>query len=144
MDDIVIAQSKHPDRPPYASSFHPSATGASPAAVPGTPQQATGAMQLMVDKLVDDGGVATSTQAEASDRGAAAPQASERFTILVLKSNQEIEVTKFRRDADLLMFQDTQGRKGSVDVGDVDWRKTSEMTEQVRSVDTGTAALQVN
>src|SRR3974390_1756392 len=139
MDDIVIAQSKHPDRPPYASSFHPSATGASPAAVPGTPQQATGAMQLMVDKLVDDGGVATSTQAEASDRGAAAPQASERFTILVLKSNQEIEVTKFRRDADLLMFQDTQGRKGSVDVGDVDWRKTSEMTEQVRSGDTGRA-----
>lgn len=145
MDDIVIAQSKHPDRPPYASSFHPSAAGTIPAmAAPGAAPQTTGAMQLLVDKQVDDGGVASSSQAEASEAGATAPQASERFTILVLKSNQEIEVTKFRRDGDLLMFQDTQGRKGSVDVGNVDWRKTSEMTEQVRSVDTGTAALRVN
>jgi hypothetical protein len=147
MDDIVIAQSKHPDRPPYASSFHPSATSASPAAAPqGTQPQPTGAMQLLVDKRVDVGAGATESklEANANDASTPAPQATERFTILVLKSNQEIEVTKFRRDGDLLMFQDTLGRKGSVDIGDVDWRKTSEMTEQVRSVDLGTAALRMN
>jgi hypothetical protein len=140
MDDIVIAQAKHSDRPPYASSFHPSATSSNPAI--GSPAaQSTGPMQLLVDKRVDGGGTDPQPPAETRDPGTIAPQASERFTILVLKSNQELEVTKFRRDGDLLMFQDTQGRKGSVEVGDVDWRKTSEMTEQVRSVDTGAAAL---
>jgi hypothetical protein len=90
---------------------------------------------------VDGGGADAQPPAEPGDPTTIAPQASERFTILVLKSNQELEVTKFRRDGDLLMFEDTQGRKGSVEVGDIDWRKTSEMTEQVRSVDTGAAAL---
>ncbi|HTP70489.1 MAG TPA: hypothetical protein VMJ35_16385 [Dongiaceae bacterium] len=144
MDDIVIAQAKHPERPPYASSFHPSATSTSPAAAPqGTPQPSAGAMQLLVEKHVD-GPAATGTQPEANESAVNTPQASERFTILVLKSNQEIEVAKYKRDGDLLMFQDTQGRKGSVDVGDVDWRQTTEMTEQVRSVDSGIAALPVN
>src|SRR5215475_6727132 len=133
MDDIVIAQSRHADRPPYASSFHPSSTSTSPAASPQPArEQATGPMQLLVEKHMDRP-VATETQSVATDTAANAPQASERFTVLVLKSNQEIEVTKFKRDGDLLMFQDTQGRKGSVDVGDVDWRQTTEMTEQVRS-----------
>ena len=52
----------------------------------------------------------------------------ERVTILALKSNLTYEVTKYQRDGDLLMFVDVQGRKGGVDVNEVDWRKTSEMT----------------
>jgi hypothetical protein len=71
-------------------------------------------------------------------------QTSERFTILVLKSNQRYEVTKYQRDGDLLMFQDVQGRKGGVDVNDVDWLKTWEMTAQVRSVDMPQISRQMN
>jgi len=71
-------------------------------------------------------------------------QSAERFTVLVLKSNQVYEVTKYHRDGDLLMFLDAQGRKGSVDINDVDWRRTSEMTAEVRSVDTPHIARQLN
>jgi hypothetical protein len=135
MDDIVIPQPGHPDRPPYASSFHPSAAT--------TAQPQTGSMQLLVDQHIL-ATTATSASENTSAASVGARQVSERFTILVLKSNQEIEVTKYHRNGDLLMFQDTQGRKGSVDVGDVDWRKTSEMTEEVRSVDTRAAQLPIN
>jgi hypothetical protein len=131
MDDIVIPQPGHPDRPPYASSFHPSATR-------DTPTSPAGSMQLLTNRL------AVATTETDSATAPAMPQTSERFTILVLRSNQEIEVTKYRRDGDLLMFQDTQGRKGSVAVSDVDWRKTSEMTGEVRSVDSRVASLAVN
>ena len=122
MDDIVIPQPAHPDRPPYASSFHPSAAN--------TNQQPAGSMQLLTERrntaATDAGGTVVMP---------AVQQTSERFTILVLKSNQEIEVAKYRRNGDLLMFQDTQGREGSVAVGEVDWKQTWEVTGQVRSVD---------
>jgi hypothetical protein len=42
------------------------------------------------------------------------------------------------------MFRDLQGRKGGVDVKDVDWRKTSEMTAQVLSVDAPLLSRQTN
>jgi len=75
----------------------------------------------------------------------AAPNlAGDRFTILVLKSNQIIEVKKYHRDSDLLMYQDTQGRTGSVGVEEVDWLKTSEMTATVRSTDPGAITRQSN
>ena len=131
MDDIVIPQPAHPDRPPYASSFHPTATN--------TTQQPTGSMQLLTDRRAP-----VTTEAGNVVAPPAVQQTTERFTILVLKSNQEIEATKYKRDGDLLMFQDTQGRKGSVAVGDIDWRKTSAMTGEVKSVDTRAAALATN
>jgi hypothetical protein len=63
-------------------------------------------------------------------------QTSERSTILVTKSNQIYEeVANYQRDGNLLMFQDTQGRKGGVDVNEVDWRKTTGMTTEARSGD---------
>jgi len=135
MDDIVIPQPGHPDRPPYASSFHPNATT--------TVQPATGSMQLLIDQHVL-ATTPTSARENSSVASGGARQLSERFTILVLKSNQEIEVTKYQRNGDLLMFHDTQGRQGSVEVGDVDWRRTSEMTEEVRSVDTRAPGLPIN
>ncbi|HVM75599.1 MAG TPA: hypothetical protein VMT75_08145 [Candidatus Saccharimonadales bacterium] len=131
MDDIVIPQPAHPDRPPYASSFHPTAAN--------TTQQPAGSMQLLAERRPP-----AATEAEGRLAAPAVQQAAERFTILVLKSNQEIEVTKYKRDGDLLMIQDSQGRKGSVAVTDVDWRRTSEMTGEVRSVDTRAAALATN
>ena len=71
-------------------------------------------------------------------------QAIERLTILVLKSNETYEVTKYQRDGDLLMFQDTQGRKGGVDVNEVDWRRTTGMTSAARSVDKPLLSRQTN
>ena len=127
MDDMVIprslAQSGHPDRPPYASS-----AWARPSAYSVAPQ--ANAMQLAA---------VANTPMLVADK-----QSAQHFTILVLTSNQAIEVTKYQRDGDLLMFQDSQGRKGSVDVNDVDWRRTAEMTAEVRSVDAPTIARQTN
>ena len=42
------------------------------------------------------------------------------------------------------MFQDAQGRKGGVDVSEVDWRKTSEMTTAARSADKLQLSRQTN
>ncbi len=139
MDDIVIPRSMqagNPNRPPYASSLHPSSYQAAP-------QSNSSAMQLAVNKTV-----LQPVQPAASPQQAlplpADRQSAERFTVLVLKSNQVYEVTKYHRDGDLLMFVDAQGRKGSVDINDLDWRRTAEMTAEVRSVDTSTLARQIN
>jgi hypothetical protein len=71
-------------------------------------------------------------------------QTMERHTVLVLKSSETYEVTRYQRDGDLLMFQDVQGRKGGVDVSEVDWRKTTEMTTAARSADKPLLARQTN
>jgi len=119
MDDIVIPQPRHVDRPPYASSYHPSATEAAPVG---------SSMQLSVQRHIDAEGASNLAATDV-------PQAAERFTVLVLKSNQQVEAIKYRRDGDQLMFKDAQGRTGSVAISNIDWRRTSEMTQQVRSVD---------
>jgi hypothetical protein len=123
MDDIVLPRSltqlSHPDRPPYASS-RPTSFNATPRA---------NAMQLTVEKTASTASVAP---------------ANDRATILVLKSNETYEVAKYQRDGDLLMFQDTQGRKGGVDVNEVDWRRTTGMTSAARSVDKTLLSRQTN
>jgi hypothetical protein len=150
MDDIVLpanlAQSYYPDRPPYASH------SARPSSYSATPQ--TNVMQLAAAKsATTQSGTTANTPTAAvgtthtMQEGRLLPveqQTIDRFTILVLKSNQIYEVTKYQRDGDLLMFQDSQGRKGGVDVQDVDWRKTSQMTAAARSGDTPMIARQTN
>ena len=149
MDDIVIprtlAQISHPDRPPYASSTQPSAY---------RPVRQSSAMQLAVDNRasfksetpvnVQIATVETAGDMQISERQPTEPQSSRRFTILVLKSNQSYEVTEYQRDGDLLMFRDLQGRKGGVDVKNVDWRRTSEMSAQALSVDAPLLSRQTN
>jgi hypothetical protein len=138
MDDIVIprnlAQGNHPDRPPYASSLRPSMYNAAPQA---------GSMQLAVQKTAvapDERVGGVQALGETANNG----QSNERITVLVTKSNQIYEVAKYHRDGDLLMFVDTQGRKGGVDINDVDWRRTTGMTTEVRSGDVPLAARQTN
>jgi hypothetical protein len=63
------------------------------------------------------------------------PQSSERYTMLVMKSNQVIEAAKFHREGNDLVIQDTQGRIGALPAQDVDWVKTTQMTAELRSVD---------
>ncbi|HXE35576.1 MAG TPA: hypothetical protein VN087_16800 [Verrucomicrobiae bacterium] len=145
MDDIVLPQSLlHPDRPPYASSRQSSHNV--------MPQENTMQVAAETSTITRSETPANQTKAATGNAGIiqiVAPQpgearAMERVTILALKSDVTYEVTKYQRDGDLLMFVDAQGRKGGVDVNDVDWRKTSEMTAAARSADMPLLSRQTN
>jgi hypothetical protein len=142
MDDIVIpqhlAQVQHPDRPPTAIITRPSNYTA-PAAVPQTE-----AMHLAADTKVTPMATELIASAVTPVPAMDAPQSSERFTILVLKSNQVVEAVKYHRDGDYVMVEDTQGRSGAVKAEDIDWLKTSEMTAEVKSVDTPAISRQTH
>jgi hypothetical protein len=129
MDDIVLPQSLlHPDRPPYASTHRSSYNSSYNAA----PQTNGNGIQLASGTLVinppQPGEVKTMT----------------RVTILAVKSGETYEVTKYQRDGTLLMFLDAEGRKGGVDVNEVDWRKTSEMTAAARASEKPVISRQTN
>jgi hypothetical protein len=141
MDDIVVpktlsAKFDHSDRPPYASpSTRPSRfDGVQP---PNAIQQAaTGekAADLARGSLVAVALNARDTKTE--------PAA--RVTVLVLTSNQVLEVTKYRIDGRFVNYRALNGTEGSVDEAQVDWRKTTGMTSQVRSVDLPMMTRQTN
>lgn len=149
MDDIVIPRSLaygyHPDRPPYASSTRPSAYRLVPQAEP---------MQLPVVKTASSlSAPAANAPARAIVNASFVPvsvpqpgdkQPIERFTVLAVKTGETYEVSKYQREGDLLMFVDTQGRKGGVNVNEIDWRKTSEMTGVARSGNLQLPARQLN
>jgi hypothetical protein len=142
MDDMVIPHmmASNPNRPPVASS-RPANYSATPQA---NPMQQTAVRSITTTTNVSVSSVpmdssnvnVRASQSVDSNQGVT-NLTSDRFTILVLKSNQIVEVKKYHRDSDLLMYQDTQGRTGSVGMEEVDWRKTSEMTATVRSIDPG-------
>jgi hypothetical protein len=138
MDDIVVprilAQASHTDRPPYAYNARPSVYNTMPQA---------NAMQLAVVRNASAASENAGT-IQAMGQQSSNGQTNERATILVTKSNQIYEVAKYQRDGDLLMFQDTQGRKGGVDVNEVDWRKTTGMTTEMRSSDRPLISRQLN
>jgi hypothetical protein len=154
MDDIVIPQHvaqatmMYSDRPPSAMIVRPStysapastmpAAPAKPAATPST----SGPMRLVARQNANP--ATGNSPSVATNQSAEGPQSSEKYTILVLKSNQALEVVKYRRDGEALTYQDTQGRSGSVVVKDVDWAKTSEMTAEVQSVDSGAISRQTH
>jgi hypothetical protein len=148
MEDIVIprtlAQASHPDRPPYASSTQPSSYRA---------VRQSSAIQLAVEKQTSyksetsaNAPLAAETAGyvQISEQQPTELQSSQRVTILVLKSNQIYRVTEYHRDGDILTFQDLQGRKAGVDIKDVDWRMTTEMTARLLSVDAPLLSRQTN
>jgi hypothetical protein len=117
MDDIFVPATlaygpMSPDRPPYASLAQPSAL--------------TGRRKNIAKRVVE-----TRIASEESSATAAS-----RYTALVLKSNETFEVSKYRIDGDVLMFEELDGTRGAVDVDQVDWRKTTERTSLARSVGT--------
>ena len=144
MDDIVIphtvAQLSHPDRPPYASSMQPS--GYPAVLQTNAIQQAAFRSVPAINEPTENMPISTSTGP--ANLPAGEQPAGDRYTILVLRSNQIIEVMKYNRDNELLMFQDVQGRKGSVNFDDVDWRKTTGATSAIRSADGAPFSRQVN
>ena len=132
MDDIVIPRTlaygpaANSNRPPWASSKKPSAMN----------EAQPGSVEPAVEKSVRANG------SEPTPAVGREPVA--RVTNLVLKSNAIYEVSKYRVNGDVLEFVELNGTRGAVDVNDVDWRKTTEMTSQVRSVDLPVLARQTN
>lgn len=132
MDDITIPKTVaygpiKPDRPPYASSTQPSALS-------GSHQNN---LQPAVQKSI--AGAVTNEPNEA-----AGGEFKTRFTMIVLKTNEIYEVSKYRINGDMLEFEQLNGTTGAVDWKEVDWRKTTETTAQIRSVDPLTTARQIN
>lgn len=132
MDDIVIPHTiafgpfGNANRPPYASSMRPSAEK-----LPSVTMA-----QPVIEK----------TSPSLEELAPATPSAEPivRFTTLVTKSNQIYEVCKYQINGDVLVFKDVNGKAGSIEVSQVDWRKTTQMTSEVRSVDLPAAASQIN
>jgi hypothetical protein len=129
MDDIVIPRTLAygSNRPPYASS------SVRPSADSGTRANTT----------LPSFEHATEIAAKDPAPTVGAESAS-RFTTLVLKTNEVYEVCKYQVNGDNLQFVDLNGKAGSVDVNQVDWRKTTEMTSEVRSVDLPAMSRQIN
>jgi hypothetical protein len=143
MDDIVVPGSAahafqvNPNRPPYAS--RPSSLSSQPASSQGI-QPATLATPIST--------AANAAAVPVPDAGVVTPAAANgetaRFTLLVLKSSQVYEVTKYRVDDGILSYRQLDGSQGAVNMADVDWRKTTEMTANVRSVDLPAISSQTN
>ena len=129
MDDIVIPHTVAygPNRPPYASSsarpsadrIRSSSTTTAPASTPSQPTAIPQATEIVAKSPVTD--------ASALPTG--------RFTTIVLKSNEVIEVSKYQINGNTLLFAEVHGKQGAVDVSQVDWKQTTEMSAGVRSVD---------
>jgi hypothetical protein len=154
MDDIVVPQAVArygANRPPYASTARPSAYQA----VQG--QTPTSAVQQIAEQkpvsvpnvtLAATADVAKPAAVEAQTAAAnllpqgGAPQA--RVTFLVLKSNQMYEVAKYQVDNGTLKYRELNGSEGTVATEQVDWKKTTELTAEARSVDVPMMASQTN
>ncbi len=131
MDDILIPGRiaygpMKPDRPPYGSSV-PSSAGS---------MRQQNRVQLAVEKSAVSAGKEPMTTVSA--------QPPMRYTALVLKSNQVYEVSKYRIDGNVLFFQQLNGTQGAVDVNQVDWRRTTQITSNILSVDVAAPASQTN
>jgi len=148
MDDIVVprtlsAAGYHPDRPPFASSSLAkpgSSVGATPA----------NAMQPAADEkpaeVAKENIVAAAKQVNATAPLAqpAAETSPARLTMLVLKSNQILEVTRYRMDAGQVNYRELNGGSGSVAAEQIDWLRSTQMTSEVRSVDLPVMSRQTN
>jgi len=115
MDDISIPPTlaygpMKPDRPPYASLAQPSTFGSASVAEPA---------------VFKEIGVDESLPATAGWKPPI------RSTILVLKSNETLTLSRYRRDGDVLVFEQLDGSKGVVDMDLVDWRKTTKRNQIV-------------
>jgi hypothetical protein len=160
MDDIVVPQAVarySPNRPPYASSARPSAyqpvQGQTPNALQQlTTQQTTEQKPASVPTVTLASTAATAEPTAAETQTVAAslpPQAPQgplqaRVTFLVLKSNQIFEVSKYQVDGGTLKYRELSGAEGTVATEQVDWRKTTELTAEARSVDVPMMASQTN
>jgi hypothetical protein len=116
MDDISVPATvafgpMKPDRPPYAS---------------GQPSAFTGRSANMAELAVEKWSCTSGDSLPAATPNWKPPI---RSTILVLKSNETVMLSKYRRDGEALVFEQLDGTKGVVDMDLVDWRKTTERNQ---------------
>jgi hypothetical protein len=137
----LSAAASHPDRPPYASSNIPKPGAYTSAPEPAAVQQST-IMELPSPVISNENIIPASMTTKAA---APAPEIrATRVTTLVLKSNQVLEVTKYRIDGGQLNYHEVNGAEGSVNTDQIDWPRTTQMTAEVRSVDLPMVARQTN
>jgi hypothetical protein len=130
MDDIVIPRSLavlHPDRPPYADQ-----SGYRPDGTIHAMQLAAAQTQLLSRNTTQPAALTATHAVLQTSTLPSVPAGSQRYTMLVLNTNQVIAVAKFHREGDLLIITDAQGVTGSLDINSVDFRRTSEVTNNVR------------
>ena len=138
----ISAGAFHPDRPPYASSNIPKPIGNMTAPQPRVVQRSTTTEKPAAVANENIVPAAMTTNAVAPAPAAELPAI--RVTMLVLKSNQVLEVTKYRIDGGMLNYHALSGNDGSVDTEQIDWLRTTQMTAEVRSVDLPVVARQTN
>ena len=155
MDDIVVprnlsaaASFPHYDRPPYASSNIPKpAADIGTLPLPAASQTATTVPEKPAMVLANENLVSVAMHEAKAGAAPTSPQDAPlhpRMTILVLKSNQALEVAKYRIDGGVVTYQQLDGKQGAVDSVQIDWRRTTQMTAEVHSVDLSLGAQQVN
>lgn len=151
MDDIVVPQAVArygANRPPYASTARPSAYQAVQRQTPTSAVQQiaerkpTSVPNVTLTATADVAKPAAQTAAANLLPQGGAPQA--RVTFLVLKSNQMYEVAKYQVDNGTLKYRELNGSEGTVATEQVDWKKTTELTAEARSVDVPMMASQTN
>jgi len=151
MDDIVVprpmsAAAFHDDRPPYASPNEPKPYAKA------SPAQPTAIQPVVETKPSVSPANGSIMQASMTTGPAVAPapvpsaptEPAVRMTVLVLKSNEVLEVGKYRIDNGVVLYQGLDGKKGAVDSNQINWRQTTQMTAQVRSVDLPALARSTN
>jgi len=153
MDDIVVPRPMsaaafqfHGDRPPYASTNEPKPYASASPAQPTAVQPVVGAKPSLAPANGNIVPVAMTTTPPAGPHPVASvsAEAKPRMTILVLKSNEVLEVSKYRMDNGVVLYQGLDGKTGAVDSNQIDWRQTTQMTSEVRSVDLPALARSTN
>jgi len=160
MDDIVVPRPIsattlfHNDRPPYASPNEPKSNvyvgPAQPTSMQVQPpvERPSATQQLPAQQPAI---TLASEQLPAATAPAVEPLAASvptqpmpRMTILVLKSNEVLEVGKYHINNGVVLYQALDGKNGAVDTNQIDWRQTTQMTAEVRSVDLPALARATN
>jgi len=137
----VSAAVGHPDRPPYASSNIPKPSTFSAPPDPGPVQQSAitdKPAPVVANENIIPAAMTVNTTAPVANSPAV------HVTTLVLKSNQVLEVTKYRIDGGVVTYHGLNGSVGAVDTAQIDWLRTTQMTAEVRSVDLPVVARQTN
>ena len=151
MDDIVVprpmsAAAFHDDRPPYASPNEPKpyakASPAQPTAI--QPVVETKPSVSPANGSIMQASMTTGPAVAPASVPSAPTEPAVRMTVLVLKSNEVLEVGKYRIDNGVVLYQGLDGKKGAVDSNQINWRQTTQMTAQVRSVDLPALARSTN
>lgn len=133
MDDVSVPANlaygpMKPDKPPYAT-YYPSESGRNypvdlDTGIGFRRQPAAGARVAQP----------ASEQNVAADRPSGNPNTGVvQLTALVLKSNEVYQVRLYHIDGDVFQFETIDGTRGAVDLNQIDWRKTTEMTGRLRS-----------